>query len=355
MVKRGKHAKRSFGSRKLPVLLILLAVGTVAIGGTAYAAMRYDRSTATTILPGVTISGIDVSGLTRSQALRTVKRATTTELERELVVTAGDDEWELSASELGVHADVSEAVGRAMAADDSLSFFSRVYHRVTDRPVDESFKVPRSSNKGAIEGFVDQVTEAVTVLPTDASITGAGGELEFQKGSMGQTLNTDRATASLRAALRGDRTKAELPLSRVKPEVTPKDLGLTIVVNRSNNTLSLYRGFDVWKTWGVATAAPDYETPPGDWTVINKRVNPTWVNPAPDTWGAGSPLEIPPGPDNPLGTRALDLDAPGIRIHGTYASDSIGTYASHGCIRMHIADSEELFDLVPVGTKVVIL
>ncbi len=66
------------------------------------------------------------------------------------------------------------------------------------------------------------------------------------------------------------------------------------------------------------------------------------------------PAYIPPGPGNPLGTRALYLNAPGIRIHGTYNSASIGTYASHGCIRMLIGDSEALFPLVPVGTKVII-
>jgi len=63
---------------------------------------------------------------------------------------------------------------------------------------------------------------------------------------------------------------------------------------------------------------------------------------------------IAPGPGNPLGTRAIYLNAPGIRIHGTYSSSSIGTYASHGCIRMYIADSEELFDLVDTGTRVII-
>jgi L,D-transpeptidase ErfK/SrfK len=79
------------------------------------------------------------------------------------------------------------------------------------------------------------------------------------------------------------------------------------------------------------------------------------VNPAPTGWGAGAPAEIPPGPGNPLGTRALYLDAPGIRIHGTYDADSIGTYASHGCIRMRIADAEELYPLVPVGTPALVI
>ncbi len=54
-------------------------------------------------------------------------------------------------------------------------------------------------------------------------------------------------------------------------------------------------------------------------------------------------------------SHALYLDAPGIRIHGTYDADSIGTYASHGCIRMYLDDAEELFGIVPVGTRVLIV
>jgi len=105
----------------------------------------------------------------------------------------------------------------------------------------------------------------------------------------------------------------------------------------------------------AATAMPGFETPPGTWQIVNKAANPTWVNPDPNGWGAGEPAEIPPGPGNPLGTRALYLNAPGIRIHGTYDSGSIGTYASHGCIRMNISDSEELYGIVPIGTPVLII
>ncbi|HEV2905802.1 MAG TPA: L,D-transpeptidase, partial [Actinomycetota bacterium] len=70
--------------------------------------------------------------------------------------------------------------------------------------------------------------------------------------------------------------------------------------------------------------------------------------------GASLPDMIPGGPSNPLGTRALYLDAPGIRIHGTSASYSIGSYASHGCIRMHIPDVEQLFEIVEVDTPVLV-
>ncbi|HYX79741.1 MAG TPA: L,D-transpeptidase, partial [Actinomycetota bacterium] len=138
------------------------------------------------------------------------------------------------------------------------------------------------------------------------------------------------------------------------PQVPNRDVGKTIVVDLSDLSLTLYDGFQAEKEYPVATAAPGYITPVGTWKVINKVENPTWYNPAPDTWGAGEPLVIPPGPGNPLGTRALYLNAPGIRIHGTYSSDSIGTHASHGCIRMYISDSEELYPLVPIGTTVLI-
>ena len=60
---------------------------------------------------------------------------------------------------------------------------------------------------------------------------------------------------------------------------------------------------------------------------MRKLVNPSWHNPAPDGWGADMPLVIPPGPGNPLGTRALALNAPGILIHGSYAAWSIGGYS----------------------------
>ena len=79
------------------------------------------------------------------------------------------------------------------------------------------------------------------------------------------------------------------------------------------------------------------------------------MNPDPLGWGKDYPASIPPGPGNPLGTRAMYLDAPGIRIHGTYNESSIGTFASHGCVRMTIADSEALYELVPVGTIVYIV
>jgi L,D-transpeptidase ErfK/SrfK len=147
-----------------------------------------------------------------------------------------------------------------------------------------------------------------------------------------------------------------LTVHEVPAKVTGQTLGPTIVVDVSRNRLDLYDGFRVQRSWDVATAKPGWITPVGEWTLYQKRENPTWYNPALDSWGAGLPAVVPGGPGNPMGTRALYITAPGlIRIHGTSSPESIGRYASHGCIRMHNEDVEALYELVPVGTEVIII
>lgn len=126
-----------------------------------------------------------------------------------------------------------------------------------------------------------------------------------------------------------------------------------IVVSRARRNLHLYKQGRIVKTYRVAVGLPRYPTPSGFFKIINKRVNPTWINPKSD-WAKQMPGRIPPGPDNPLGTRAMDLNIGGIRIHGTRNYASIGTAASHGCIRMTIKDSEALFRIVRLGTPVTI-
>jgi lipoprotein-anchoring transpeptidase ErfK/SrfK len=206
-----------------------------------------------------------------------------------------------------------------------------------------------------LQQFVDQVGEALAVAPRNASYGLAGGKIQKTHAKSGRALRPKLSLELLRDAIINRLPAVELPVRTVRPKVTNQKVGKAIIVNLSSNTLTLLDSFKSVKTYGVATAMRGYLTPPGSWHVIAKVMNPTWHNPAPDTWGKGEPLVIPPGPNNPLGTRALYLDAPGIRIHGTPADYSIGTYASHGCIRMHIPQSEALYPLVPVGTPVFII
>jgi len=135
--------------------------------------------------------------------------------------------------------------------------------------------------------------------------------------------------------------------------LTVDDIGLllgSIRIDLSERKLYLYSEGKLVKTYSVAVGRPSYPTPQGQWKIITKVVNPTWTPPD-SPWAAGA-VPIGPGPDDPLGTRWMGLSAPGVGIHGTNEPWSIGSYASHGCIRMHVSDAEDLFDRVFVGTPV---
>ena len=141
----------------------------------------------------------------------------------------------------------------------------------------------------------------------------------------------------------------------VRPTVTAAGLGPVILINRAQNRLWLFKpNNDVWREFAVATGQAIYPTPAGRFDIVVKQVNPWWYPPTQDAWAAGlSP--VPPGPNNPLGTRWMGLSAPGVGIHGTDEPGSIGWNASHGCIRMQVPDAEWLFGHVKIGTTVFIV
>ncbi|MEO8423716.1 MAG: L,D-transpeptidase family protein [Actinomycetota bacterium] len=349
---RGRHIKRA----RSAVVVVAIAVGIVlvALGGVSYAAYRYDRASSDRILPGVTVAGTDVGGMTRVEAIQAVQRAAQERLAEPLTVRAGSGSWNSSPAELGRSADVGAAVDQAVQASESVGFITRVWHRLREQPVDISVGLTFEGGTTGVAALVSSIADDVAQTPRDASVAVIDGEVTFVHSRPGHALGTNVATKRLQAALVEGTAAVRLPVKTVKPKIPDAKIGKTIVVDRTINQLSLYNGFDLQKTYPVATAAAGYVTPPGQWTIIDKRENPTWTNPAPDTWGADLPASIPPGPGNPLGTRALYLDASGIRIHGTYDVGSIGTHASHGCIRMLMADVEQIYPLVPIGTRVIV-
>jgi lipoprotein-anchoring transpeptidase ErfK/SrfK len=327
----------------------------VAMAGTAaYAGYRYEQNRSALILPGVRIAGIDVSGMTRSEAAAALKPTIAGILNRQIDVDAAGTSWHLTAEELGTSVDASRALDQAFALSAQMSWTSRLKHRLLGHPLNRRFEIDVAYQDTVVADFVKSVARTVRATPRTANLDFVDGRLVVQHSKAGRALVTKPALQSVMDALRGGVASVALDTRKLRPSITDNTLGMTIIVRVSENRLYLYDGLKLAKTYPVATARSGYVTPGGHWTIINKRVNPTWVNPAKDTWGADEPDFIPPGPDNPLGTRALDLDASGIRIHGTPDDASIGAYASHGCIRMHIPDSEDLFERVAVGTPVII-
>lgn len=351
-----KHRHSHRRSRRILRILLPTLIGLTVLGGSgAYAAYRYEESNAGRVLPGVSVAGVDVGDMTRSQALAAVWEQIDEDLDREIEVTAGDESWHVTPKEMGISARVEAAVDRALGIAEELPWYERAYRRLADKPVNRTLKVAHDFDRGKVRDFVDIVARNVYVSPKNARVDLVDGELVLKRPKRGVELKAKEARRALARAVRREGESVEFSIRTTPPEVAPEDLGNTIVVRLSENQLYLYDGLKVEKTYDVATGQSQYPTPTGTWTIWDKRENPTWVNPAPDGWGADLPRVIGPGPGNPLGTHALYLDAPGIRIHGTYAEGSIGSYASHGCIRMRIADSIDLFDRVDVGTQVLVL
>jgi L,D-transpeptidase catalytic domain/Putative peptidoglycan binding domain len=118
------------------------------------------------------------------------------------------------------------------------------------------------------------------------------------------------------------------------PQKKPQSSSFTLRIDLNQPLLSVYRNGSLYGRYKVALGKPETPTPVGAWCVVDKQQN----------WGGG------------FGTRWLGLDVPWgtYGIHGTNRPESIGHYASNGCIRMNNADVESLYNLIPLGTEIII-
>ncbi len=163
---------------------------------------------------------------------------------------------------------------------------------------------------------------------------------------------TGRYDTTTSRAVEAFQERYGLPVSGRVEGATLTALGGRIVIDLSDLTLTVYRAGDRIATYRVAAGQSAYPTPVGTYAIVTMVEDPTWY--PPDSEWAKDSKPIPPGIENPLGTRWIGTSAPGVGIHGTPDDASVGTHASHGCIRMHIPDVEDLFDQVALGMTVVI-
>lgn len=113
-------------------------------------------------------------------------------------------------------------------------------------------------------------------------------------------------------------------------------------------------------TYPISIGRMDWQTPLGQTRVTKKVRNPSWYPPESirrEHAEDGDPLPkiVPAGPDNPLGAFAMRLGIPGYLIHSTNKPAGVGMRVTHGCIRMYPENIEALFEMVPVGEKVLII
>jgi lipoprotein-anchoring transpeptidase ErfK/SrfK len=131
----------------------------------------------------------------------------------------------------------------------------------------------------------------------------------------------------------------------------PRHYGTYVLVSRETFTLRLYKSLKLVKTYRIAVGRAGLETPAGEYTINDKQIDPSWHVPNSPWAGALAGRIIPPGPADPIKARWLGF-FDGAGIHGTVDTWSIGTAASHGCIRMTIPDVEDLYPRVPLNSPI---
>jgi lipoprotein-anchoring transpeptidase ErfK/SrfK len=306
------------------------------------------------IRPGVFVAGVEVSNLTVAEARAGLRAAFAPAYKQPVVVVAAGKRFALKRGAAGFRFNARATARQALAAgaatppaaDGSLP-------PVAVAPV-VSFKRP------AIRAFIQSVRTSVAAKPVDASLGFSIRHIVRRHSKPGRALLAAGLRPAIEQALADPAAVRELrPGLRAIPAKVgwaelAKRYPTVLSIEQSTFTLRLFKHFKLAKTYRVAVGQPAYPTPSGTFAVTSKQVNPVWTAPNSPWAGELAGQSVDGGAaDNPLKARWMGL-AGGVGIHGTGEPWSIGTRASHGCIRMTVPDVIDLFNQVPMGAPVFI-
>jgi lipoprotein-anchoring transpeptidase ErfK/SrfK len=342
--------------RKTRIAIVAIAALLLLGVGVGYA---YDSSAKDEIADGVTVGGVDVGGMDEAEAKRTVRRQLLGPLRHSLRVGYDGESWTLEGKSLKVHADLDAAIEEALDDSRDGGFPGRLVRYVTGNDVDEQVAADVTYSKSTINRFVRHVADEVDREARDATVEPSAASLEVVKAKNGRKLRDNLLTRQLQAAVlnaSADHTIAART-HYTKPDVTTEEVAAAypsyLTLDRGSFTLRLWKNLKLAKTYTVAVGQEGLETPEGLYAIQEKEENPTWHVPESDWAGSLAGQDIPPGPSNPIKARWMGIFE-GAGIHGTEETYSLGSAASHGCVRMSIPDVEELYDQVEVGTPIFI-
>jgi lipoprotein-anchoring transpeptidase ErfK/SrfK len=325
-----RRYKSAWRGRRAAAVLALVFVGLVVA---AAAAPAGDAPSPLVAARGVTIAGTPVGGLTAGEARSAAEDA----FARPLVVRYGGRSWQRAPEELGARAHLDAAVRAALAARPGATVPLEV-----------------TQSRSAARRWAEAIAASLDREARESRVLLRGARPFVTRSQAGLHLRQQGAARRIAQALDlNARGPVELPVRRIEPKLTRATAGPIVVIRRDSHKLLLYDGMRKVRKLGIATGQPSFPTPLGSFEIVTKQRDPTWYPPA-SGWAKGL-APVPPGPGNPLGTRWMGLDVYAVGIHGTPDAASIGYSASHGCIRMQIADAEWLFDRVEVGTPVFIV
>ena len=324
----------------------------------AVAAYAIDRAHSDTISDGVRVGDVNLGGLTSDQAHHRLRTRLAKPIEKPVTVTFEDQDFTLTPEQAKLKADVDGMVDAALDASRSDSFPTRVWRYTTGGSVDREIAPQITYSADALDGFVDGVAQHLNRPAQDATVSPTPSSLNPVPAQEGLSVLTGDLRSRVRSALdRPTHRTVAAPVKRVKPDVTTDELAqhypTFITIDRAGFALRLWKDLKLVKTYTIAVGQAGLETPAGQYTIDDKQVDPSWY--VPDSAWAGdlAGQVIPPGPADPLKARWMGFWQ-GSGIHGTDDIASLGTAASHGCVRMSIPDVIELYDQVPLGTPIYI-
>jgi hypothetical protein len=300
------------------------------------------------IAANVTAGGTDVSGLTLAEAAGKLYNTHSFNTGRPLSTHVAGHKYAVNPADLGFVFDVNKSARRAYNAG------LKAHTSVVDVPLFITY------DQAKVTAYAAKVAGDIKREPRDARVDIKLKSIGKISSKDGRAIDAKTLAGSVGAAL-ADPAKDRILKPRlkvVKPKVTTgglsKAYGTIVTIDRGNFKLRLFKNLKLSKTYGVAVGMPAYPTPTGRFTIANKAVNPAWTAPNSPWAGAYANETVAGGAaDNPLKARWMGI-VNGVGIHGTGAPGSIGSRASHGCIRMTVPDVIDLYPRVPVGSPVLI-
>jgi hypothetical protein len=339
--------------------LIAVTVGLIFLLAGAFAAYAYDDSRKDEIANGITIGGIDVGGLTEDEAQRLLRHQLVAPLRKPLEVSFRQRTFTLPGKRLRVHADIEGAIDQAIDESREGGLPGRIVRYISGGTVEERISPQIGYFQPAINRFVRRIAGEIDREPVDASVNPSASSLEVVPAEPGRKVRDNLLTRQLNAAASsGARRMLVARAHPIAPEVTTDEVVSSyptyLTLDQSTFTLRFWKDLKLAGTYTVAVGQPAYPTPNGLFSITSKQVNPAWSVPNSPWTGELAGTVVAGGTAaNPLKARWMGV-TDGVGLHGTDQLYSLGTQASHGCIRMSVSDIVRLYDQVPIGTPIYI-
>ena len=336
---------------------ILLLAGVLALAYAPSTAIAQAPAPGERIAAGVSVAAVAVSGLTVDEAAQKLARTYGARLKKGVHVKgAGRTIW-ISAKRVAVKFDPALSAKRALYAGRKLAPAAPApgaAPAAIDVPLAITF------SKSAVRRFAGRADRRLSRQPRNSKVRVTLRRVRVTHSRPGRDIDHSALAHQIMAALGDPRLDRVFrpKLIAIKPKVNSfqarKGARTVITIQQSTFTLRLFKNLKLRKRYRVAVGQRGYPTPRGRFSIVSKQVNPTWSVPNSPWAGELAGTSVVGGSAaNPLKARWMGIVS-GVGIHGTGESGSIGTRASHGCIRMHVGDVINLYNRVPIGTPVLI-